>query len=213
MSLNKSTLPIASQRPGAPSPIQNDDAPREDRAHVMDHSISHGKQARLDELSRISFLYSLSKVWPLLVAMVVLTIGAVSLFGGAVFVGAETSLQSLLGFGLRAGWLFTLVFFAYWELYRQSIRAHIDGFRIEISRGVFFTSIATAHLLPHTSFFIKQSSTFELMFNLSTLSIVLASNPDHSAASIPGLNQARAEKLRAYLGSQIDRQLGIRQPA
>jgi hypothetical protein len=218
---SETTLPnkASEVRPISSNKIVNDNAliSRDKDSHlaIIDTSgnFTHGQTQQINNLLKVSILFPLFKVWKLLAILTIVTANVFLIWGIEAIFNPNNTLEVWLGIFLRFSWLTAFTLLAYWELYRQSISGEIHEFRLNIKRGVFLHKEASVHLLPHTTFYMKQESFFELFFNLCTLNLAVVTTPETEIVTIPGLPVPLAEQLKAYLGSQIDRQLRIRQPA
>jgi membrane protein YdbS with pleckstrin-like domain len=168
------------------------------------------QQNDLRHLAHISPLYPVLKsIWglvPLGIAVALFLFWGLPLY----LEDPTNTLVSKSLFCLRICAFIVLSYLAYWEAYRRMEKVEINGFRLEVTKGVLWKTRGSVHLLPHTTFFVTQKNFLYILLRLADLQVIPAFTPEPETVSISGLPVDRAHQLRSYLSQQTDRQLGTR---
>jgi hypothetical protein len=179
------------------------------RTPLNESLLRFDKEWSLDIVTQISWLFVLERAWKALIAILIgVTVFHLS-FGTKELWFPTDPVTSMIATFLKIGVVIGLAHTLYWELFRRSITVIIKGYYLHVSRGLFRREESSIFLQPHTVFFIRRVSVFELLFNLCTLEIFHTTNPNPDMVIIPSLPTKKAHLLKSFLTQQIDRQLGI----
>jgi hypothetical protein len=166
-----------------------------------------GQSYDATDLFRMSPYFTLEKAWHF-IAFSLLT---VSLFIYRAPInhsfGVPEWIENLEFLIVRTKVFMTVCSLTYWEMYRRSFKVEVNGFRLNIIRGVFQQEIITIHVLPHTTFYVDRHSWLDALLGTATLKIV-APNVE-KPIKIEFLPVDKAHQARNFLSNQADKQLYI----
>jgi len=174
-------------------------------ADLVPQSMWYYKEIDVSRLFPLSRLYALRKsgLWLCLAAAAALAWFLLQRFAAA---------QSLLAapniglYAAAAALLPLLLSLTYHELYRLTYSAKIDGFRLVISRGVFFRERGSLPILPLSEIYIRRSF-FDILLGLANVQVLTALDKTERFAAVEGLPAAHAEALQQFLSDQLSRQV------
>jgi hypothetical protein len=163
------------------------------------------KKDSLQEMATISPLFVFEKIFMLIFITIFLASLPLFLAKFGFLNRSEAVIFSF--YGLCIGLIFILLRAVYWEIYRRSIKLSINGYRLELERGVWHKIYGSIHLQPHTNFYIRQNSWLQMILGTCTLEILPVSTPNPELVSLESLTTSNAHQLRSYLTKRIDQQV------
>jgi hypothetical protein len=166
-----------------------------------------GQRFDVSDLFRISPYFTFEKSWHFLFFSI-LTV-SLFLFRAPLnhAFGVPVWIEEIEFLIVRIKLFLTVCSLGYWEIYRRSCDVHVNGFRLEVIKGVWEREKITVHILPHTTLYIIRHSWLDYLLGTATLKIVPVNT--EKPICIPFMPITQAEQTRRYLASQADKQLYV----
>jgi membrane protein YdbS with pleckstrin-like domain len=196
--------------------IDEDIADEEAEAEIVEpprkpnHSVWYFNKIPLKELFPVSHIHSIKPVFNWLL-LTITGWGAYAYFAHN-YHGWKPQSPAMLG-ALAALGIATVIVAAkilYHELYRMRFNYEIEGFRLNIRRGIIIPEHASLPLLQMGEVYVRRDS-LDLLLGLADVHIVVPLDATKRMALIEGLRLKTAYQFQDYLTAQLSKQVFVPQ--